>query len=222
MSPRSAGFQPAFSPLVTDSVATSAVNIRRRKRLPHWEASGRIYFVTFRLVDSLPASLLRRIVSKRRQALEKAPASCRPDSLSERKRLKRLFSRRIEAYLDAGKGCCSLAHPAVAEIVAEAIRHFDGLRYELFAWCIMPNHVHVVFRPLKENSLAAILHSWKSFTAQSANRILGRTGIFWQREYYDHLVRNGEQFARAIRYIAQNPGRAGLKNWKWMWISQAD
>jgi len=207
---------------VTNPDVTLAASIRRRKRLPHWEVSGRIYFVTFRLADSLPAAVLRRIVSERRQALEKARASSLPHSLAETKRLKRLFSKRIELYLDTGAGRCYLAEPSVAEIVVAALRHFDGIRYELHAWCVMPNHVHIVFRPLGENSLAAIIHSWKSFSAQRANRELGRTGDFWQREYYDHLLRNAGQLARAIRYVAQNPQRAGLTNWKWAEVYSLD
>jgi REP element-mobilizing transposase RayT len=172
--------------------------------------------VTFRLADSLPAAVLRRIVAERRRALETFRANGRQDSRAESKRIRRLFSRRIEACLDSGTGNCFLANPPVAKIVAQALRHFDGERYELFAWCVMPNHVHVVFRPLAGNSLAAIVHSWKSFSSQRANRLIGRIGVFWQREYYDHLIRGGEQFARAVRYVSENPARAGLRDWKWV------
>ncbi len=80
----------------------------------------------------------------------------------------------------------------------------------------MPNHVHVVFQPLAGHGLADILHSWKSFTAKKANRLLGRLGEFWQREYYDHLIRDGEEFQRIVRYVGENPRRAGLRNWPWV------
>ena len=178
--------------------------------------------MTFRLADSLPAAVLRRIVAERRKALEKLHRCGQPDTLSETKRLRRSFSQRIEAYLDGGRGCCCLANPPVAEMIAGALRHFDGVRYELHAWCVMPNHVHVVFRPFPDHSLASIVHSWKSFTALRANLTLGRGGNFWQREYYDHLIRNTEQLARAVRYIAENPVRAGLKGWKWVEVFPAD
>jgi putative transposase len=108
----------------------------------------------------------------------------------------------------------------VAQLVADTLRKFDDSRYRLFAWCIMPNHVHSVFQPYEPYRLASILHSWKSYSAASANNILKRSGPFWQREYYDYLIRNGDQLDRAIRYTAENPVRAKLKNWKWVYVSK--
>jgi REP element-mobilizing transposase RayT len=109
-----------------------------------------------------------------------------------------------------------------AEVVAGALRHFDGVRYKLYAWCVMPNHVHVVFLPFEGFSLSDIVHSWKSFSAQRINSSWGRRGTLWQREYYDHLIRNGEQFSRAVRYVAENPERARLKEWKWVEVCSRD
>ena len=86
----------------------------------------------------------------------------------------------------------------------------------------MPNHVHVVFRPIGNHQLAAILHSWKSYTANAANRILKRTGSFWQREYYDHLIRNEEDFLRIVRYVMNNPVKAGLRDWPWVELRGQD
>ena len=84
----------------------------------------------------------------------------------------------------------------------------------------MPNHVHVVFQPKEPNKLAEILHSWKSYSAQRANMILSRRGALWQREYYDHLIRDGKQLDRAIRYTAENPLKANLKNWPWVYVAR--
>ena len=81
----------------------------------------------------------------------------------------------------------------------------------------MPNHVHVLFQTAGSTKLAKVLHSWKSFSAKASNRALCRKGEFWQREYYDHLIRNLDEFERAERYIASNPDKAGLKDWKWVW-----
>jgi REP element-mobilizing transposase RayT len=81
----------------------------------------------------------------------------------------------------------------------------------------MPNHVHVLLQTIGNFSLAAILHSWKSYSAKAANQILGRSGEFWQREYYDRLIRNAAEFDRATRYIQENPSKASLKNWPWVW-----
>ncbi|PWT87523.1 MAG: hypothetical protein C5B54_12195 [Acidobacteria bacterium] len=114
--------------------------------------------------------------------------------------------------------------------VVGALKHFDGSRYKLHAWCVMPNHVHVVFTVEKNSEVAdrdgvryseliPILHSWKSFTAHEANKILQTYGKFWQDEYYDHLIRNDDDFAHSIEYTLNNPVKAGFcKLWKeWLW-----
>jgi REP element-mobilizing transposase RayT len=82
----------------------------------------------------------------------------------------------------------------------------------------MPNHVHVVARIFPTHQLAEVLHSWKSYTAKEANRILGIRGSFWQREYYDHLLRDDAEFERAVKYVVENPVKAGLKGWEWVWV----
>ena len=136
---------------------------------------------------------------------------------SERKRIGQLQTRRIESSLDAGAGRCFLRDTAIAQAVVNALQEFDGSRYLLFAWSVMPNHIHVLFQTIGKIPLANILHSWKSYSAKAANRILGRSGEFWQREYYDHLIRSEAEFDRAVRYIMDNPSKAGLKNWPWVW-----
>jgi REP element-mobilizing transposase RayT len=108
----------------------------------------------------------------------------------------------------------------LAKIVADSLLYFDGLRYDLYAWCVMPNHVHVVFRPLSNYGLGDILHSWKSFSAKEINRALGTSGEFWQREFYDHLVRNQEEFERITQYVADNPAKAGLEDWRWVEVKR--
>jgi REP element-mobilizing transposase RayT len=212
--PGSAGVPP-----VTFARYDPLIGIRKR-RLPHWEAIGAVYFVTFRLADSLPHKALRRIEFIRKDILATAVQMNREISENERRRLNQLHARKIEKYLDSGAGSCSLRSPAVAEIVANALRQFNGTRYQLFAWCVMPNHVHVVFQTLVGNTLARILHSWKSYTAKQANQILNRSAEFWQREYYDRLVRDTAEFHRAVQYVIDNPKRAGLKNWPWVWPKQ--
>ncbi|MCL5671668.1 MAG: transposase, partial [Acidobacteria bacterium] len=207
-----------------DAGATAELSIRNRGHLPHWERQGATYFVTFRLADSLPQATLESIEFERKDIVKTAEQQGRELAGSEQDRLDQLFSERVEQYLDAGAGSCFLAKAEIAEVVAGALQHFDGERYRLLAWCIMPNHVHVVFEPSPGNALADILHSWKSFTAKSANEILGRTGHFWQREYYDHLVRDSQDLGGVTRYVAQNPAKAGLKDWPWVWVpaSQRD
>jgi REP element-mobilizing transposase RayT len=127
----------------------------------------------------------------------------------------RALLREADRSLDQGLGHCYMRDHRVAKIVAEALKHFDDQRYRLLCWCVMPNHVHALLRPAEENKLESILHSWKSYSALQANRLLKRTGEFWQRDYFDHLVRNEASLQKISRYIVQNPEKAGLTNWPW-------
>ncbi len=170
--------------------------VHNRGYLPHWEAGQRPQSVTFRLADSLPKSLL---------AAWEDELNDLPDDQRAIERRKR-----IEAALDSGHGNCHLQDPRIAGIVENALLHFDKTRYQLHAWCIMPNHVHVLFTPLHGNSLSSILHSWKSFTAKKINKILLREGPFWQEEYFDRMIRDEKHFRNVVSYIEENPVKAGL------------
>lgn len=198
------------------------VTIRNRGRLPHWETEGGTYFITFRLADSLPKSVLEQIEPERRAIITTANQLQRELSADERKKIQQLSTTVIEQFLDNGAGACHLRNPLIAEGVANTIGHFEEKRYRLFAWCVMPNHVHVVVRLFPVANLASVIHSWKSFSSKRANRILGKRGAFWQREYYDHLIRNEQEFERAIRYVAENPAKANLRGWKWVWVRGRD
>lgn len=168
-----------------------------RGYLPHFDAgSSRTQFITCRLYDSLPTSILDRI---RNEIELKAPEDISRETIIL-----------AEKYLDAGYGQCFLAQRPVAEIVRESIKKFAGERYSLFAWVIMPNHVHMLLRQLRDYSLSKIVHSFKSYTALQANRVLGRTGQFWMREPFDRYIRDQKHFDATVRYIENNPVKAGL------------
>lgn len=192
------------------------VTIRSRGRLPHWEDRNAIYFVTFRLADSLPEPARRRIEFERQNIIRTARAMNRAVSPTEQIRLSRLSRKKIEALLDTGAGSCWLAQPNIARIASQALKHFHRIRYRLLAWCVMPNHVHVLFQPSDGHDLAGIVHSWKSYSAKAANRALGRSGEFWEREYFDHIARNQAEIKRIVRYIMDNPRKARLRNWPWV------
>jgi len=207
----------ASVPLAHRAAETAALHIRDRGHLPHWETEGGTYFVTFRLADSLPKSVLESFKFEREQIVRAAAQQERELTVAEQKRLDELSTERIETYLDSGAGACHLAKPEIAELVATALRHFDGDRYRLLAWCVMPNHVHVVFTPAPGQALQQILHSWKSYTAKKAIEVPRLRGAFWQREYYDHLVRDEADFYRVVNYVSDNPQKAHLKDWPWVW-----
>ena len=178
-----------------------------RGYVPHRDEPGLTQFVTFRLADSFPAELqeewkgLLKIEDHRERRIQ------------------------LEAWLDQSRGVCHLRDERIAQIVADALRKFDGTRYRLLAWTLMPNHVHVLFE-VGEMSMAEILKSWKQFTATQANKLLGNCGPFWQADYWDTYMRDPEHEERTIRYIRNNPVKAGLvtawQEWPWTFVRPAD
>jgi len=177
---RSAGVPPAVAG--ASRPRFGEVKVRDRGRLPRWEKDNATYFITFRLADSLPKSVLERIESERRAVVKTAIGLRRDLSADERTRIARLSTPVIERLLDSGAGACDLQNSAIAEKVANPLRYFDEKRDRLSAWCVMPNHVHVVALLFPGQTLATVAHSWKSFSAKQANRMLRRHGLFWQRE----------------------------------------
>jgi len=166
-----------------------------RGYLPHFDSQDIVQFVTYRLADSLPA-----------EALERIKLSDRPESLRDE-------------LLDRGWGDCWLRRPQIAQIAEESFLAFDGDRYRLHAWTIMPNHVHVLFGVPAGLTLSDIVASWKKYTARQSNRLLGRSGPFWQADYWDRFIRNETHFDAAVDYIDNNAVKAGLAkapaDWRW-------
>jgi REP element-mobilizing transposase RayT len=183
-----------------------------RRNLPHLRQDDALYFVTFRLGDSLPAEKLHQWRLEREQWLRQNPP---PHSADQHRQEVLLWDHRINRWLDAGHGCCCLADPVAVELMEGALRHHDGERYRLGDFVVMPNHVHALLMPLNGWDLSKILHSWKSFTAHRINQSLGRSGSLWQDESFDHIVRDDAAWAKFSRYIRGNaesvpPGRARL------------
>jgi len=177
--------------------------------LPHFDSTHVIQSITFRLADSLPQSVLRQIEVELTRV---------PPADQERERY-----RQRERWLDAGLGCCALRHPQVAAVMQETLQKFDPERYRLMAWCIMPNHVHVLIHPYV--SLSKIWQSWKSYTgrwamARNAELGLGVPGAaFWMRECWDRYIRDESHLRQVMAYIHENPVKAGLcaaaEDWPW-------
>ena len=172
-----------------------------RGYLPHRDEPGLTQFVTFHLADSFPVAL-----STEWAGLLKI------EDVRERRKL-------LQAYLDRGRGECHLRRPEFARLVEDALRHFQGQRYELRAWVVMPNHVHALFK-LDVVSMSDIVKSWKRHTAREANRVMGRTGnSFWQEDYWDTWMRDEEHEITTRRYIENNPVKAFMvrdaKEWPW-------
>lgn len=200
-----------------------------RGYMPHVDGAELIQHVSYHLADSLP----KKAVEAMDQQLKSLPPSLR-DAEKE---------KRVAAYLDAGHGSCILRVPELAEMVQETFTHFAGDRYHLHAWCVMPNHVHVLFQPTNGWTMSKIVSSWKSYTGRRisayakanglpaglsatlvrghADATLGR-GVpsrVWHREYWDRYIRDHAHYMTVVRYIHENPVKAGLiakaHDWKW-------
>ena len=205
------------------------------KYLPHYDELGIVQSITFRLCDSLPIGKIEELKEELRKLQEE-----------KRDRVKR---KKIEDWIDAGYGCCALKNPDMAKIMEDALLYFNGNRYDLVCWCIMPNHVHVMISV--RYALSKIVQSWKSFSGRWAWEHLDekwlpamgtrsssssednlragarssqgsqKTHKFWMADYWDRYIRNAEHFSRVVEYIHNNPVKAGLceRAEDWLWSS---
>ncbi len=192
-----------------------SLEVRQGRNLPHWSCDHAIYHVVMRLADSLPAKVLDKWKHERDDILENARQLGRELTEAEEKRLQHLFSSEIEACLDRGIGECWLRSPQIAEIVQNALKHGEGDKYKLHAWCVMPSHVHVLVEPGQNVELDNIVKSWTAFTGRMANHALKRRGRFWQPEPYDHIIRSSREYSSQIEYIYKNSEKAGMPDWPW-------
>jgi REP element-mobilizing transposase RayT len=178
-----------------------------RHYLPHFDEPGLQQFITFRLFDAVPLAVLEEWKEELSWSEALSPTDPRVMELHNC----------IARYEDAHHGACWLRQPAIAEMVEDTLLHFDAQRYCLLAWCVMPNHVHVLIEMRDGWPLEGILHTWKSYSAQEANKMLRRKGPFWFREYFDRFMRNEEHFHNTVAYIVGNPVRAGLVAYAEAW-----
>ncbi len=198
--------QSAFNTLAhTIRPDWSKLEKRTSTYLPHWRISGATYAVTFRTKDSLPATVLKEYERQKSILLEGLDCG-----KQLREEIRKLTETLLEPALHAAEAPRPLADATIAAMVVGALKHFDRDRYDLLAWSVMPNHIHVLLTPREGHELEKIIQSWKTHSATQANRMLGKSGTFWQEEYYDHIVRDGEDLKHQVDYILANPqkGRA--------------
>ncbi|MDQ6655210.1 MAG: carbamoyl-phosphate synthase large subunit, partial [Verrucomicrobiota bacterium] len=205
---RPAGVSPAGStPRIFHAFDDHAEVTQARRNLPHWEQSGATYFVTFRLADSVPAALR----AQWREDLQNwLPHHPKPWDAATAYEYHQRFVEMRENWLDQGHGSCLLAESSATQMVAAALRHFDGERYLLDSFVVMPNHVHVLFQPLAGHSPSEVLHSWTSFTSRKLGALRGEGGAVWQDESFDRIVRDWEELQEYRAYIERNPAKAKL------------
>jgi REP element-mobilizing transposase RayT len=179
-----------------------------RRRLPHWRQIGVAYFITFRLGDSVPQPLLRQWRHERAIWLRWHPP---PWGTDEQREYEERFIGRMQQWLDAGMGACHMRRSDVRSQVELCRLQFDGNRYDIDAFVLMPNHVHAVIKPALGYDLSTLLQGIKGVSANRCNKLLGHKSTFWMGESYDHIVRDVKELGAFRNYIAGNPAKAGLK-----------
>lgn len=174
-------------------------DVRTRGYLPHFENRA-IQFITFRLYDSVP----KELIEEWKMVLTQESDAEGPSDVA------RQMHKLVDKFEDSGYGQCFLADSRVADMMEQTLKHDDGKKYDLISYCIMPNHVHVMIRVYEGVSLSSILHTWRSYSAHEANKILERSGEFWMKDYYDRYIRDARHYAAVVQYIKDNPSKAGL------------
>ena len=186
-----AGKRRWSSSLTAEQAKAGFKGWHERGYLPHRDEPGLTQMVTFHVVDSFPAALR----SEWAMLLEVE------DDIERRKKL--------QAYLDKGRGECPLRQPRIAALVDEALRFHHGTNYELRAWVVMPNHLHVLFK-VTAQPMGRVIADWKKYTAREANKLLGRRGRFWADDYWDTYMRDSAHEVLARNYAEKNPVKARL------------
>ena len=209
--------------------------------LPHWHPDGQTFFITFRLANSLPVSVIKQLEEERKR--ERQSIYLRFNGQEQQEELYRL-DKKYFGHFDTWLDRCIENSPRwliddrIFHIISETIHDFDGERYSLIAYCIMPNHIHLLidtnlykFEPKHEGitklyPLTDTLKRLKGRTARLANQILDRNGNFWHHESYDHVVRDNKEFERILWYVLNNPVKAGFvenwKDWRMTYIQEND
>jgi REP element-mobilizing transposase RayT len=217
------------------------IKIFYKRNLPHYQPPGYMFFITLRLADSLPVQTIIALKEERHKALKEIAGY---DNIEVRKEKYKIYQSmyfgKFDKLLDnSSYGPKWLKEEKVAEVVKEAIHLREEKEYELVAFTIMPNHVHLVITPIIKNVdrdlsrplnsgdmnvalhtpiVTEILRKLKGATSHDCNKILNRSGAFWQHESYDHVVRDEKELKRIVEYVLNNPVKAGLcekrEEWK--------
>lgn len=191
-----------FSWQEDDRFLDPLLNVRRTKHnLPHWEQTGRIQYITFRLADSLPQNVLLQLANLQTEFKSIHPEPWNKDT---RIKYKILFSDKREEYLHVGYGSCIFKDPSIRKIMEDALQFYDGIKYDLLAYVIMPNHVHILIQPEEGNECKTQIGNIKRFVAHQVNKILSKKGKVFS-ESWDRIIRNESHLNSVLSYIYFNP-----------------
>lgn len=204
-----------------------------QSRLPHILPIGATFFISYRLADSLPRSIVKKLEKELADEIQVLKKISREDLDVEISKAKKRYFGKFDKQLDIEPfGSCYLQMPEVANLVKDSLFKKDGEWYELLAFCIMPNHVHVLLDMSMQHynehngiktvvelekkyvQLDKIMKQIKGSSARYINMLLNRSGALWQKDSYDRFVRNEKEWINIVNYILENPVKAGLVN-KW-------
>ena len=191
---------------------------KRGEYLPHWTDNDSYYHICFHLIDSLPSNVLQTWLFERKNIIAAANLQKRDLTAEEKHQQALLYSKKVAFYLDKGCGYCYFWDEKCADIIVSALNFYNNIKYELYAWCVMPNHVHVIIKLNADNDLFKIIHSWKSYSATRINQVLRQKGSLWHRDAYNRLIRNQKELDATIKYVWENPDKAGIKDWKYRYM----
>ena len=210
-----------------------------QRHLPHYQSLNNIFFITFRLANSLPLDVIIKLKNERDSLIKNLGVTEKsPERKEKYYQNQKIYFAKFDSFLDNNvSGPKWLTEENVAKVVKESFHYRDQMDYNLIAYTIIPNHVHLVIEPLDKKIVldnkvkvvgrrvsspyvvTGILENLKWYTAIKCNKVLRRKGQFWQHESYDHVVRNSEELRKIVRYVLLNPVKAGLvenfEKWKW-------
>ena len=171
-------------------------------KLPHWNQVGCVQFVTFRLADSLPQS---KLLEYKEMKIRWECENPKPWDEQTQQRYNDTFTPTVDKWIDAGYGSCMLKDSKVRDSLSNVMMHFDGERYTVHAYVIMPNHVHALLTPMPGNTIQKIVGSWKQYATNEFKKYMDIKGSVWEHECFDHLIRNADYFSKTLLYIMNNP-----------------
>jgi len=185
------------------------------RHLPHWGQPGTLCFITWRLNDSLPKSVLDQLDAELHEVHRRLGVGSKYSTVGSLAMEKRTqcywdeFAVR-DRFLDRGLGSCRLRKRVHAKTVLDSLLKFDGDRYFLTDAVVMPNHMHFIAAFPGTDAMLLQCENWKRYTGRVINKAEGKTGEFWQVDQFDHLIRSDDYFEYFRRYIAENPVKAKL------------
>ena len=202
-----------------------------RRNLPHIHPKDGTFFITFLLAGAIPVTVLNSLIEEKNQNIKTVKQKFNDKQLArEIYNIDKLYFGKFDEYLfNKSKGPFWLAKKTISQIVADKLHALDKIRYELIAYTIMSNHVHILFNTTGFNAstsakksgktknypVADTMRLLKGSTSRLCNKVLNRSGKFWHHESYDHYVRDEDELNRIIKYIVNNPVKAGLvEDWK--------